>query len=189
IRNLLLSAAENNKYEIANVATTTSPAFFESGAIPVTGELDSSGEDCQTGIILAPSEFSGPSQVYIADISNPACAVFTPGSPGTWTAPSQIKTLTDSFLAAGASGIAVAQGTHTGVVTGEFGGRFVILGKGCGELLHHRLVGRRAGPVVELVRVAIERADGRDVALLPLAASAQPGSLLGGNRRGVTANS
>ena len=122
IRNLLLSAAENNNYEIANVATTTSPAFFESGVIPVTGELDSSGEDCQTGIILAPSEFSGPSQVYIADISNPACAVFTPGSPGTWTAPSQIKTLTDSFLAAGASGIAVAQGTHTGVVTGEFGG-------------------------------------------------------------------
>lgn len=122
IRNLLLSAAENNKYEIAKVATTTSPAFFENGPIAVSGELDSSGEDCETGIVLSPAEFSGPSQVYIADISNPTCAVFTPGAPGTWTAPSQIKTLTGSLLSAGASGIAVAQGTHTGVVAGEFGG-------------------------------------------------------------------
>lgn len=119
IRNLLLSAAENNNYEIANVTTSTSPAFFENPVIGVTSELDSSGEDCTTGIALAPAEFSGPSQVFIADLTQ---AVFTSGTPGSWTAASQLQILSESFLAAGASGVAVAQGTHTGVVTGEFGG-------------------------------------------------------------------
>ncbi len=118
IRNRLLSAAENNRYEIVDVTTTTSPVPFVNGPIGVSGELDSSGEDCSTQIALAPSEFSGPSQVYIADITTPP-AVF---AAGTWSAPSQVQTLSESFLAAGASGIAVAQGTHLGVVTGEFGG-------------------------------------------------------------------
>ncbi|MGB8898162.1 MAG: hypothetical protein WCC90_02400 [Methylocella sp.] len=53
-------------------------------------------------------------------------AVFTSGSPkGTWTAPSQVQTLTKSVLSAGASGIAVAQGTHNGIVSGEFGGNAI----------------------------------------------------------------
>lgn len=121
IRNLLLSAAETSNYEIINVTTSTSPAFFENAVVPFQ-DLDSSGEDCSTGIVLAPAEFSGPSNVFIADISNPAFAPFTAGSPGTWTAPSQVQSLSESFLSAGASGLAVAQGTHTGVVTGEFGG-------------------------------------------------------------------
>jgi hypothetical protein len=124
IRNLLVSANENNNYEIVDVTNSLTPQFFEN-PIPNGGEADSSGEDCSTGIVLAPYEFTSPSQVYIADINNPGAlpnAVFTPGSPGTWTAPSQIQTLAGSFLAAGASGLAVAQGTHTGVVSGEFGG-------------------------------------------------------------------
>lgn len=121
IRNLLLSAAENSNYEIIDVTTSTSPQFYEHFVSPFQ-ELDSSGEDCSTGIILAPAEFSGPSNVFIADISNPASAVFTAGTPGSWTAPSQVQSLSESFLSAGASGLAVAQGTHTGVVTGEFGG-------------------------------------------------------------------
>lgn len=121
IRNLLLSASERNNYEIIDVATSTSPQFFEN-QVSIFGELDSSGEDCSTGIVLAPAEFSGPSGVFIADISNPAFAPFTPGSPGTWTAPSQAQVLSESFLSAGASGLAVAQGTHMGIVTGEFGG-------------------------------------------------------------------
>jgi hypothetical protein len=119
IRNLLLSAGENNNYEITNISTSTSPAFFENPITGVTGEFDSSGEDCTTGIALAPAEFSAPSQVFISDLTQ---AVFTPGTPGTWTAPSQLQSLSESFLAAGASGIAVAQGTHTGIVSGEFGG-------------------------------------------------------------------
>jgi hypothetical protein len=121
IRNLLLSAAENNNYEIINVATSTSPQFFEHPVL-TGGELDSSGEDCSTGIVLAPAEFTVPSNVFLADISDPAFASFTAGSPGTWTAPSQVQVLSESFLSAGSSGLAVAQGTHTGIVTGEFGG-------------------------------------------------------------------
>jgi hypothetical protein len=121
IRNLLLSASEVNNYEIIDVANSTSPAFFEH-PVATVGDLDSSGADCATGIVLAPAEFSGPSDVFIADISNPVFAPFTAGSPGTWTAPSQVQTLSESFLSAGASGLAVAQGTHMGIVTGEFGG-------------------------------------------------------------------
>jgi hypothetical protein len=127
IRNLLLSAAENNTYEMVDVTTSTSPTFFENAISIIQGgdlpkELDSSGEDCSTGIVLAPVEFTEPSEVYIADISNPLFARFVPGMPGAWTAPSQVQTLTNSFLSDRASGIAVAQGTHTGVVTGEFDG-------------------------------------------------------------------
>jgi hypothetical protein len=119
-RNLVLSPSEENNYEIVNVASSTSPKFFENGPIASGGSLDSAGEDCATGIALAPAEFSSPSNVYVADLTQ---ATFTAGSPaGTWTAPSQVETLSESSLSAGASGMAVAQGTHTGLVTGEFGG-------------------------------------------------------------------
>ncbi|MFD8146778.1 hypothetical protein [Streptomyces sp. NPDC059708] len=124
VRNLVLSPSEDNNYEIIDVANTASPKFFEH-AVTADGELDSAAEDCSTGIIMAPAEFSGPSQVFLADINNPGSApraVFTPGTPGTWTAPSQVQTLTGSNLSAGASAASVAQGTHTGVITGEFGG-------------------------------------------------------------------
>jgi len=126
IRNLLLSATENNDYELIDVSVTPVPvtAYFESGVIPIPsgGLLDSSGEDCTTGIALAPAEFSGPSEVYIADLTQ---ALFVPGLPGTWSAvgASQVQSLSGSFLPAGASGLAVAQGAlHQGVVSGEFGG-------------------------------------------------------------------
>jgi hypothetical protein len=119
-RNLVLSPSEGNNYEIVNVASSTSPKFFENGSIASGGVLDSAGEDCATGIALAPAEGASSSNVYIADLTQ---ATFTAGSPaGTWTAPSQVQTLSESSLSASASGIAVAQGTHTGVVTGEFGG-------------------------------------------------------------------
>jgi hypothetical protein len=117
---LLLSASENGNYEIADITTTTSPAFYEHAT--AGGTLDSSGEDCSTGIALAPAEFSEPSSVFIADLTQ---ATYTAGSPGTWTAPSQNQILSESFLAAGASGISVAQGTSTGVVSGEFGGNAI----------------------------------------------------------------
>jgi hypothetical protein len=123
IRNLLLSAAENNDYEIVNVATSTSPTFFEnvitSGVDPF---FDSSGEDCSTGIALADPEASSPTTLYLADLTQ---ATFTLGSPGTWTAPSQVQTLTESDLSSLGGvpgGLAVAQGTHTGFVAPEFGG-------------------------------------------------------------------
>jgi len=122
INNLLLSATESNNYEIVDVATSTSPAFFEN-PIPGPGEADSSSQDCSTRIALAPYEDSSPSAVYLADLTQ---ATFAPGSPaGTWTVPAtaeQVQILTNSFLASGANGSSVAQGTHTGVITGEFGG-------------------------------------------------------------------
>jgi len=122
---LLLSASENNNYEIIDVTTSTTPAFFENptGVGGTIYGLDSSGEDCSTGIALAPVEETAAappsSRVYLADLTQ---ATFTAGSPGTWTAPSQVQVLSESTLHFGASGIAVAQGTHTGVVSGEFGG-------------------------------------------------------------------
>jgi hypothetical protein len=125
VHHLIVSAAEDNNYELTDVSTSTAPKFFEHPVPSVSGSLDSSAEDCSTGIILAPAEFSSPSQVEIADISNPGTApnaVFTPGTPGSWTAPEQVQTLAGSSLSAGASGSAVAQGTHTGVIAGEFGG-------------------------------------------------------------------
>lgn len=118
-RNLLLSPTENNDFEIVNLATSTSPAFFENAGIATGGEFDSAAEECNTGIALAPAEFSGPSNVYIADLTQ---AVYTAGSPGTWTAPSQVQSLSESVLDAGASGSAIAQGTHIGLISGEFGG-------------------------------------------------------------------
>jgi hypothetical protein len=122
VHHLIVSAAEDNNYELVNVSTSTAPQFFEHQVPNLSpGELDSSAEDCSTGIVLAPAEFSAPSQVEVADIS-PSHAVFTPGTPGSWTAPEQVQTLTGSNLSAGASGSAVAQGTHTGVIAGEFGG-------------------------------------------------------------------
>jgi len=57
--------------------------------------------------------------VLVADLTS---AIFVPGSPGSWTSLSAVNTLTESFLSAGASGCAVAQGTHTGIISGEFGG-------------------------------------------------------------------
>jgi len=123
VHHLIVSAAEDNNYELADVSASTSPKFFEHAVSGISsgGELDSSAEDCSTGIIFAPAEFSSPSQVEIADITGPP-AVFTPGTPGSWSAPEQVQTLTGSNLSAGPSGSAVAQGTHTGVVAGEFGG-------------------------------------------------------------------
>ena len=122
-RNLLLSPGERGIYEIVNVTTSTSPTFFENPIVVPAQVPDSAGEDCSTGIAMAPREFSLPSVVFIADLTQ---AIFTPAvfpaPAGTWTAPSQNQSLTESFLSAGASGMAVAQGTHTGVVTGEFSG-------------------------------------------------------------------
>jgi len=84
--------------------------------------MDSAGEDCSTGIILAGFEFTDNSAIFIADLTQ---STFTPGSPGiagTWTGASQIQILDGSSLEYGPCGIAIAQGTHTGILSGEFGG-------------------------------------------------------------------
>jgi hypothetical protein len=118
LNNRLLNANESNYYEVIDIANTLTPLFYENPT-GSTGDLDSSGADCKTGIILAPAEFT--SSLFIADLSAPY-STFTPGTPGSWTAPSQNQILSEMSLSAGASGVAVAQGTQTGIVSGEFGG-------------------------------------------------------------------
>jgi hypothetical protein len=121
-RELILSPAENSVYEVVNVSKPTEPASFDNTLSGPTPDLDSAGEDCQTGIALSTDE--GSNQIYLADLTQ---ATFTPGSPGSWTAPSKFETLEEATeLGAGTSGVAVAQGTHTGIVTGEFGGSQIV---------------------------------------------------------------
>jgi len=117
-----LSPNEASIYQLVNITTSTAALF--NNAVD-SGEFDSAGEDCTTGIALSTVEFTG--NLFIADLTQ---AVFTPGTPGTWTAASQIQNFpeftpgdpTTGGLAAGTNGIAVAPGTHLGIVTGEFGG-------------------------------------------------------------------
>jgi hypothetical protein len=115
IHHLLLSPNELGNYQIVNTSSAT-PALFNN----VVGGpfLDSAAEDCTTQIALATVEFTAT--LFIADLSQ---AMFTPGTPGTWTAPSQFQFFPDfAPMGAGTSGIALAPGSHLGVVTGEFGG-------------------------------------------------------------------
>jgi hypothetical protein len=117
VRHLILSPNESSIYQIVNTSSAT-PALFNN-SVSGGGEFDSAAEDCTTGIALSTIEFTG--NLYIADLTQ---AVFTPGTPGTWTdTASQIQNFPEfEGLEAGTCGLAVAPGTHLGVVTGEFGG-------------------------------------------------------------------
>lgn len=115
-RKLILSPNEQGNYQIVNIGGT-SPAIFNNA---VTGSpfFDSAAEDCTTGIALATDEDT--SNVFFIDLTQ---ATFTPGSPGTWSAPSQLENFPEfDGFAAGTNGIAVAPGSHLAIVTGEFGG-------------------------------------------------------------------
>lgn len=121
-RHLLLSPNESSNYELVNIATSTSPQFFEhdnSSSTTLAGTYDSAAEDCSTGVALASDEFSG--SLYLADLNQ---ATFTPGSPaGTWAAPEQLQEFPEfDALSAGTSAVAVAGDSHIAVVNGEFGG-------------------------------------------------------------------
>ena len=114
--NLVLSPGEDSNYTLLGIVPNGSISG-EFGKSVTEPSLDSAAEDCTTGIALAASEFT--SDVFIQDLTQ---AVFTSGTPGSYTAPGQFVTLSGSF-SAGTSGISVAPGsTHLGVVTGEFGG-------------------------------------------------------------------
>jgi hypothetical protein len=118
VRHLVLSPNEQGNYQIVNVTTAT-PAIFNNTGFATAGAPDSAAEDCTTGIAL--STLEGSTSLYIADLTQ---AVFTPGTPGTWT---DTASQTQNFpefegFAAGTNGIAIAPGTQLGIVTGEFGG-------------------------------------------------------------------
>jgi hypothetical protein len=117
VRHLVLSPNEQENYQIVNVASATA-AIFNNTGFATAGAPDSAAEDCTTGIAL--STLEGSTSLYIADLTQ---AVFTPGTPGTWTdTASQTQNFPEFTFAAGTNGIAVAPGSHLGVVTGEFGG-------------------------------------------------------------------
>jgi hypothetical protein len=118
-RSLILSPGEDYNYTVLQIAPNGSLSEF--GNSVGEGYLDSAAEDCTTGIALSSSEFTD--DVYIQDLTQ---AVYTAGTPGSYTAPGQFVTLdTGAYgeFSAGTSGISEAPGaSHLGVVTGEFGG-------------------------------------------------------------------
>jgi hypothetical protein len=118
IRHLVLSPNEDNVYQILNISTATAALFNNSG-FSTEGGPDSAAEDCTTGIAL--STLEDTNALYIADLTQ---AVFTPGTPGTWTDTAAQTEVFPEFtgFAAGTCGIAIAPGSHLGIVTGEFGG-------------------------------------------------------------------
>ena len=115
-RHLVLSPNEFALFQLVNVSTSTAALF--NNQLP-SGQLDSAGEDCTTGIALSTVEDTG--ELFIADLTQ---AMFMPGTPGTWTdTASQFQNFPEFVgFSSGTNGIAVAPGTHLGVVTGEFGG-------------------------------------------------------------------
>jgi len=116
-RHLVLSPNEDNVFQILNISTATAALFNNSG-FATSGSPDSAAEDCTTGIALSTLEET--SSLYIADLTQ---AVFTPGTPGTWTdTAAQTQNFPQFTFSAGTNGIAVAPGSHLGIVTGEFGG-------------------------------------------------------------------
>jgi hypothetical protein len=132
-RSLVLSASEptgfvgDGSYDL--LQTPASGAVGYQNIISGGGILDSSGEDCSTGIALASSEDT--SNVVLADLRQ---AAFTLNSPNSWTAGAHnsganVITLPGTVFNAGTCGISVAQGSsHLAIVTGEFGGNsFAVL--------------------------------------------------------------
>jgi hypothetical protein len=111
-RNLLSSPAETGNYEVVNVSTFPG-AFYENNPFAPLTFLGTAGEDCATGIaVTSVTTVGGNGGFFVSDLSR---ATFIAGSPGTWTAPSQVQDLGP----VGGVGIAVAQGTHTGVLLGS----------------------------------------------------------------------
>lgn len=117
-RNLILSPDEQGTYDLFDTSTTTPVEYANS--FSGAPNFDSAAEDCTTGIALATDEYT--SNLFIADLTQ---AKFKSGSPaGTWTAPSSELTIPDfnpyDGPESGTTGIAVAAGTHLGIVTGEY---------------------------------------------------------------------
>ena len=119
-RRLMLSPSASNNYEIANLAGKSSPRFFENPiGTPGVDLLDSTAEDCSTGIALASDEFT--QKILVTDLSQ---AVFVPGkASGAWSAPAQFQDLPDfAPLMNGIRGLAVAPRSHLGAVAGSVAG-------------------------------------------------------------------
>jgi len=117
-RNLILSPNESGVYDLFQTPSSSSAPEFGNA---IGGELDSAAEDCLTGIALATDEFTN--NLVLTDLTQ---AKFTPGSPGSWTAPYLFQAISDfnPYIGpeAGTDAIAVAPGSHLGIAAGEFPG-------------------------------------------------------------------
>jgi hypothetical protein len=113
VRNLILSPNEQGVYDIFQLGTGK-----EYGNT-MGGVLDSAAEDCLTGIAMSTQEFS--SNLVLTDLTQ---ATYTAGTPGTWTAPSTTQYIPEwdpyDGPESGTDGIAIAAGTHLGLVVGEY---------------------------------------------------------------------
>jgi len=122
LRGYILSPNEQGNYNLFGYSTGGVASEF-SNHLAGFRELDSPAEDCSTGIALGALEnvFGG---VFVADLTQ---ATFTPGTPGTWAAMQQIVTLSDVPFEP--TGVAVAQGSHLGILTPEYtaGGAFAVI--------------------------------------------------------------
>jgi hypothetical protein len=122
VRKLILSPVENNQFQIidsSSGAVYNAPAPFVTG-----GELDAVAEDCRTGVAVASVEDGNPPSIQKLLLVNLSGATFTAGSPGTWTAPTNLQDFSPDFvnLNFGTNGVAVAPGSNLAVVAGEFSG-------------------------------------------------------------------
>jgi hypothetical protein len=119
---LILSADEANVFPVVQFdASGNLTTEYDQSFPSFVGEPDSNAVDCSTRIAIAPNEFSSPNSIWLTDLSQ---ATYTPGSPGTWSAPTALFSfLSTTSDAAGPCGSAVAPGSqHLAIVTGEFGG-------------------------------------------------------------------
>ena len=115
IRSLIVSPNEDGIYDLFQVQSGSLTEYGQN----IGGTLDSAGEDCLTGIGLSTDEYT--SNIVLTDFTQ---AQYAPGSPGTWSAPVQFQYIPewDPYDASesGTDGIAVATGTHMGIVIGEY---------------------------------------------------------------------
>ena len=119
VRKRILSAAENGQFQIIDTSTPSGAVYNAPVPFVTGGDLDATAEDCSTGVAVASIEFT--QKLLLANLSAPT---LTPGTPGTWTAPTFIQDFAPDFanLIFGTNGLAVAPGSHLAVVAGEFGG-------------------------------------------------------------------
>ncbi len=122
-RSLILSASEGGNYTLDQIQTNGSLLEFDS-TFPPGSTLDSSAEDCSTGIAIAPWEFTfNPGTLSLVNLN-----AITFGT-GTYTAPNttfNVPSTAYSFNYFTAS--AVAQGSgHLAMITGEFGGNVFVV--------------------------------------------------------------
>jgi hypothetical protein len=126
----LETAAGAGNYQLLQTSTGSVFNFAltaAQGAPTVTSGLDSAAEDCESGIALATDEFTD--SIFLVDLnqvtfSGTSWSAGTAATPGFNFVPiPQFAALTNNTDEAGTAGVAVvAQGTHVGVVAGEFGG-------------------------------------------------------------------